>query len=151
MKKQTSSLEISHFPVMLSEVIKLSNPHKGGIFLDCTFGGGGYSKALLEFPNTKVIGIDRDPSVIPYSKDLKKKFHNRFSFYNLKFSQIDRILKTDVDIIIFDLGLSSFQLNNFERGFSFKSQDELDMTMGITKISAQDVVNNLSEDQLKQL
>ena len=72
MKNQTSSLELSHFPVMLSEVIKLSNPQKGGIFLDCTFGGGGYSKALLEFPNTKVIGIDRDPSVIPFSKELKK-------------------------------------------------------------------------------
>ena len=65
-ENQTSSLELS-FPVMLSEVIKLSNPQKGGIFLDCTFGGGGYSKALLEF-NTKVIGIDRDPSVIPFQK-----------------------------------------------------------------------------------
>ena len=149
MKNQTSSLELSHFPVMLSEVIKLSNPQKGGIFVDCTFGGGGYSKALLQFPNTKVIGIDRDPSVIPFSKELKKKFNDRFSFHNLKFSQIHKILNTDVDIIIFDLGLSSFQLNNFKRGFSFKSQDELDMNMGITKISAQDVVNNLSEDQLK--
>ena len=61
MKSQTPSLEYSHFPVMLSEIIHFSSPSKGGTFVDCTFGGGNYSNELLKFPKTKVIGIDRDP------------------------------------------------------------------------------------------
>ncbi len=149
MTTQKSSLEFSHFPVMLSEIIQISTPAKGGLFLDCTFGGGSYSNAILKFPETKVIGLDRDEKVISIAKELEKKFSNRFKFYKLKFSQLDEILKKKVDTIIFDLGLSSIQLNNYERGFSFKSKDKLDMTMGLTDISAEDVINNLNEKQLK--
>ena len=149
MKTQHSSLEFSHFPVMLSEVIQASSPNTGGIFVDCTFGGGGYSRALLAFPKTKVIGVDRDSKVVSIAKELEKKFKNRFNFYQSKFSQIEKILKKNVDTIIFDLGLSSIQLNNLERGFSFKSKEKLDMTMGLNNFSAQEVVNELSEQQLK--
>ena len=149
MKTQKSSLEFSHFPVMLSEVIKISSPSKGGVIIDCTFGSGGYSKALLKFSKTKVIGIDRDLTVISIAKKLEKKFNNRFKFFQSKFSQLENIIKEDIDIIIFDLGLSSIQLKDLKRGFSFKSKDTLDMAMGLTNISAQDVVNNLSETQLK--
>ena len=104
---------------------------------------------LLQFSETKVIGIDRDPNVTSIADKLVTKYHNRFKFYQSKFSQIDRILKDNVDTIIFDLGLSSIQLNNFKRGFSFKSKEKLDMTMGLSDISAQDVVNNCSELELK--
>ena len=149
MKTHISSLESSHFPVMLREIIQISTPIKGGFFVDCTFGGGGYSKKLLQFSETKVIGIDRDPNVTSIADKLVTKYHNRFKFYQSKFSQIDRILKDNVDTIIFDLGLSSIQLNNFKRGFSFKSKEKLDMTMGLSDISAQDVVNNCSELELK--
>ena len=149
MKTQKSLLDYTHYPVMLSEVIQILSPSAGGIFVDCTFGGGGYSKALLNFPNTKVISFDRDMDAIPKAKELEKKFQNRFQFYQLRFSQIDKILKSYVDTIIFDLGLSSIQLNNLKRGFSFKSKDKLDMAMGLTDFSAQEVVNNLSETQLK--
>ena len=149
MNTQKSSLEFSHFPVMLSEVIKVSSPTEGGLFVDCTFGGGGYTSNLLKFPKTTVIGLDRDPSVISIAKKIEKKFQSRFKFYQLKFSQIDQILKNNVDTIIFDLGLSSIQLNNLKRGFSFKSKDKLDMTMGISDLSAQDAINNLSEIDLK--
>ena len=151
MKTQTSSLEFSHFPVMLSEIIHFSSPTKGGIFVDCTFGGGNYSQALLKFPKTKVIGIDRDSTVSPIADKLIKKYRNRFKFYQIKFSQIDKILKEYADIIIFDLGLSSIQLNDLKRGFSFKSKEKLDMNMGLSHISAQEVVNNLSESDLKQI
>ena len=96
MNTQSSSLEFSHFPVMLNDVIKISSPSKGGVFLDCTFGGGGYSKAILEFPKTKVIAVDRDLSVISISEKFKKKFKDRFQFYNTKFSQLDKILKKNV-------------------------------------------------------
>ena len=63
MNNHTSSLEFSHFPVMLNEVIKISSPLKGGMYIDCTFGGGGYSKHLLKFPTVKVKGLDRDSKV----------------------------------------------------------------------------------------
>ena len=150
MDTQKTSLEYSHFPVMLSEIIKFSSPSKGGTFLDCTFGGGGYSKALLNYSKTKVISFDRDLAVIEIAKKLEKKYQNRFKFYQLRFSQIDKILNNDqVDTIIFDLGLSSIQLKDSKRGFSFKSKDNLDMSMGLTDISAQQVINNLNEKQLK--
>ena len=150
MKNQTTSLEFSHFPVMLSEIIDISSPSKGGFFVDCTFGGGGYTREILKFPNTRVIGLDRDATVLSIAKKLKKKFKKRFKFYQLRFSQIDKILNNDqVDTIIFDLGLSSIQLKDSKRGFSFKSKDNLDMSMGLTDISAQQVINNLSEEQLK--
>ncbi len=151
MKTFTSSLETSHFPVMLNEVINISSPKKGGFFVDCTFGGGGYSKSILEYPKTKLIGIDRDKSVTFIAKKLEKKFKNRFQFFQVKFSQIDKILKEKVDTIIFDLGLSSLQLKNLSRGFSFHSKDELDMTMGLSDFSAKEAVNNLGEIQLKYI
>ena len=149
MKILSSSLETSHFPVMLNEVIRLSSASKGGFFVDCTFGGGGYSKAILKFPNTKVVGLDRDKAVISLAEKLEKKFQNRFQFYKLKFSQLDTVLKKNVDTIIFDLGLSSIQLNDLERGFSFNSKEKLDMSMGLSSFSAQEAINNLSESHLK--
>ena len=148
MNTLTSSLDLSHYPVMLNEVIKISSPNKGGTFLDCTFGGGGYSQEILKFQRTKVIGIDRDKAVKSIAEKLKKKFSNRFEFHNLKFSNIDKVLKDNVDNIIFDLGLSSIQLNNLKRGFSFKSKETLDMSMGLSHFSAQEVVNSLAEKEL---
>ena len=152
MRTITSSLELTHYPVMLSEIIQICSPKKGGIFVDCTFGAGGYSKKILQFPKTKVIALDRDSAVISIAKKLEEEFKNRFKFFQIKFSQIHKVLKKkEVDIIIFDLGLSSIQLNNLNRGFSFKSKDNLDMTMGLTNISAKEVINNLSQNELKTI
>ena len=149
MKTQTSSLELSHFPVMLGEVVKISNPSKGGLFIDCTFGGGGYTRELLKFPKTKVIAIDRDTAVISVAEKIKVKFKDRFQFHQLRFSQIEKIAKNNIDNIIFDLGLSSIQLNDLKRGFSFKSKEKLDMSMGLSNFSAQEVINCFSEKNLK--
>ena len=80
---------------------------------------------------------------------MEKEFPNRFKFYQLKFSQLDVISTNDVDAIIFDLGLSSIQLDDFERGFSFKSEKKLNMKMGLNEISALDAINKLSEEDLK--
>ena len=149
MNNQTSSLEFSHFPVMLNEVLKISCPSSGGKFIDCTFGGGSYSKEILKFSKTKVQAIDRDKKVFSMAKELERKFPQRFKFYQIKFSQIDTVLDNNVDAVIFDLGLSSIQLDDLERGFSFKSDKKLNMTMGLNEISAFDVINNLSEKDLK--
>ena len=148
MNTQKSSLEFSHFPVMLSEIIKFSSPSKGGTYLDCTFGGGGYSKALLKYSKTRVISVDRDSAVKIIADKLEKKYPKRFKFYQLKFSQINKIIKNQVDAIIFDLGISSIQLKNLSRGFSFRSKEKIDMRMGLTSLSAQEAINNLSEKQL---
>ena len=112
---------------------------------------GGYSSAILKFTKTKVIAIDRDASVKEIARRLEKKFNKRFQFSQIKFSQMDKLLRKNVDVIIFDLGLSSIQLNNLERGFSFKSEDSLDMTMGLSDLSAEEAVNNLSESQLRSV
>ena len=147
-----SSLEKNHFPVMLDKVIQICNPsNKEQIFIDCTFGSGGYSKELLKFPNIKIIALDRDKSVIKRAEFLKKKFLNQFTFYNEKFSNLDKIIKADrkPDVIIFDLGLSTFQLQDYSRGFSFKSKDKIDMQMGLSNTSAEDVINTLDEKSLK--
>ena len=149
MNNHTTLLESSHFPVMLNEVIKISLLSTGGTYIDCTFGGGGYSKKLLKFSKNIVKGLDRDNKVKEIGKKLEKKFPQRFKFYQTTFSQLESVTKDLVDVIIFDLGLSSIQLNDLERGFSFKSTENLDMSMGLNKISAQDVVNNLSEIELK--
>jgi|TARA_B110000211_G_C14070617_1_gene549799 16S rRNA (cytosine1402-N4)-methyltransferase len=147
-----SSLEISHFPVMLNEIIKVCSPEKGGNFIDCTFGGGGYSEALLNFPKTNVIALDRDIHVKKKAEFLKKKFLDRFSFYNEKFSNLDQVANNKkIDAIIFDLGVSSFQLLDMERGFSFKSKAKIDMSMGLTNVSAEHILNNYDQESLKSI
>ena len=151
MNNQTSSLEFSHFPVMLNEVLKISSPSTKEKFIDCTFGGGGYSKEILKFSGTNVLAIDRDKKVLAEAKNIEKKYPKRFKFHQLKFSKLETISTGNVDVVIFDLGLSSIQLDDFNRGFSFKSNKKLNMTMGLNEISALDVINNLSEADLKQV
>ena len=152
MKTTILSLEKKHFPVMLDEVIQIClHDNKNKLIIDCTFGGGGYSKELLKFPNIKVIALDRDKSVISRAKNLEKNFSEKFSFYNEKFSNLDKIIKKEnkPDVIIFDLGLSTFQLKDYSRGFSFKSNKKIDMQMGLSDRSAEDVINTVDEKNLK--
>jgi len=152
MHLSVSSLEKNHFPVMLNEVIKICNySKKDQLVIDCTFGGGGYSKALLKFPNIKVIALDRDKSAIKRAESLESTSSNKFKFYNEKFSNLDRIInnKNKPDVIIFDLGLSTFQLQDHSRGFSFNATDKIDMQMGLSDVSAEEVINTLDEKNLK--
>ena len=151
MNNQTSSLELSHFPVMLNEVIRLSAASNGGKFIDCTFGAGGYSKEILKFAKTQVLALDRDKNSKVRAEKLEKTFKDKFKFYRIKFSDLNTISNDNFDAVIFDLGLSSIQLDDLNRGFSFKSNEKLDMTMGLNKVSALDVVNNLSEINLKSI
>jgi 16S rRNA (cytosine1402-N4)-methyltransferase len=152
MKTTISSLEKKHFPVMLDEVIQTCLPaNKNQLIIDCTFGGGGYSKELLKIPNIKVVALDRDKSALNRAKNLEKNFPKKFSFYNEKFSNLDKIIKKEnkPDMFIFDLGLSTFQLQDYSRGFSFKSNEKIDMQMGLSKISAEDVINTADEKILR--
>jgi len=147
----TMSLEkAKHYPVMLNQVLSIISPQHGGVFIDCTFGGGGYSQAILKFKGTKVFATDRDKLTQKYATPLEKKFPERFNFFQEKFSNLNKIIKQNLNpkAIIFDLGLSSLQLLDKERGFSFESDNLLNMEMGINKYSAYDVVNNLDKENL---
>ena len=139
-----------HFPVMLNQMLSIISPQHGGTFIDCTFGGGGYSQAILKFPGTKVLAIDRDKLTQKKADILTKKFPNRFNFFQEKFSNLSKVVKTNLNpkAVIFDLGLSSFQLADKERGFSFDSKNFLNMEMGINEYSAYDVINTLDKEHL---
>ena len=150
----TMSLEKEkHYPVMLNQILSIISPQRGGTFIDCTFGGGGYSQEILKFPSTNVLAIDRDKITKKYASLLKKKFPKRFHFYEEKFSNLNKIVekKLKPQAIIFDLGLSSFQLSDEERGFSFKSKDFLNMEMGINESSAYETINTLDKEYLAKI
>lgn len=150
MKDISSLKNLPHYPVMLKEVLDTCNLKNGGLFVDCTYGAGGYSNAILSYPNTQVIALDRDPNIHHYVKKTKKKYENRFSFYNSKFSDLDKFVskKLEVDCIIFDLGLSSLQISDLKRGFSFYSKEEPNMGMGLNKNTAKEILNNLDAKTL---
>jgi len=146
----TIELEKKHFPVLLKELISIISPLYGGTFLDCTFGQGGYSEKILEKHNNKVIAIDRDKAVYPYAKEFEKKYFKRFHFKNIKFSQINRIKNNSEDFkaIIFDLGYSTNQIKDLNRGLSYKSLGKLNMKMGLNDFSCHEVISNISENSL---
>ena len=122
-----------HYPVLLNEVISILTPQHGGTFIDCTFGQGGYSEKILENNKNNIIALDRDKDVLTSVSKLKTKFKNRFQFYNLKFSQLDKIKIKDNKLkgIIFDLGYSFNQIKNSQKGLSFTDRGKLNMKMGI--------------------
>ena len=124
MNATMSSEKVKHYPVMLNQVLSIISPQHGGTFIDCTFGGGGYSKAILKHSGTKVLAIDRDKITQQQASILLKKFPDRFNFFQEKFSNLNQIsnLNLKPKAVIFDLGLSSFQLSDNKRGFSFKSK-----------------------------
>ena len=144
---------VKHFPVLLNEVISIISPLYGGTFIDCTFGQGGYSKKILENNNNKVFAIDRDCSSIKIINQFKKKYQNRFEFENRKFSEISNLEKNIKDLkgIIFDLGYSTTQIKDPEKGLSFNNKGKLNMKMGLNNFSADDIINKLGQKELTKI
>jgi 16S rRNA (cytosine1402-N4)-methyltransferase len=142
-----------HYPVLLSELISIITPQYGGTFIDCTFGQGGYTKKILDFPNTKVIGLDRDSESLNKAKEIQNKFTDRFLFKNIKFSQLNNLKLKDENIkgVIFDLGYSFTQIKDPKKKLSFNSIGELNMKMGINDFSAKEVINILDEKELEKI
>ena len=142
-----------HYPVLLKEIISIITPHHGGTFIDCTFGQGGYTKQILKFKDTKVIGLDRDIKSETYSIKIKNKFPDRFIFKNLRFSKLNNLKLKNENIkgILFDLGYSLSQIKDPKKGLSFNSLGKLDMRMGLNDFSADDVINKLSEKDLGRI
>ena len=144
---------VKHFPVLLNEIISIISPLYGGTFIDCTFGQGGYSKKILENNNNKVFAIDRDCGSTKIVNQFRKKYQNRFEFENRKFSEILNIEKNIENLkgIIFDLGYSTTQIKDPQKGLSFNNKGKLNMKMGLNKFSADDVVNKLGQKELAKI
>lgn len=150
-----TAAEALHTPVLLAEILRFLNPERGGIFVDCTLGMGGHAKAILEFsPNTNVIGIDRDPEAIRKAGERLAKYGARFKVVHADFRTIKRALEETGNVrpsgILADLGVSSWQLDSAERGFSFRFDAPLDMRMNAASsdLTAAELLKQLSEEEI---
>src|SRR3954452_20937537 len=144
-----------HIPVLGREVIDILAPREGGIYVDATFGAGGYSRAILDVPGTRVIGIDRDRSAIAAGFDLVDRSEGRLTLVEDRFSRLDEISAahgfSNADGVVMDVGVSSMQLDEAGRGFSFRLDGPLDMRMGQDGPTAADVVAKASEADLADI
>ena len=165
-------MEFKHVPVLLEEVINGLNIKPDGIYLDCTLGGGGHSSEILKKLNKNgvLIGVDKDKEAINFASKKISKFSKIINFDEIKnvyncpksivinsdFKNVNKILENNnvkkLDGILIDLGVSSYQIDNAERGFSYKKEGLLDMRMDQNQsLTAKDIVNNYSENQLKKI
>ena len=150
-------MENLHKSVMIKEIISFLPLTKSINVIDATFGGGGYSKTILDtFNVNQLLAIDRDPISKIFAKEIESKFSN-FILINDKFSKIEEIVNNTkfkdkkFDIILFDIGTSSNQIDNAQRGFSFNKSGPLDMRMGTSDKKAYDIINNYEEKNLADI
>jgi 16S rRNA (cytosine1402-N4)-methyltransferase len=156
-RRETPSVETNdapHVPVLLAEVLEGLAIAPGEVHVDATFGAGGYSRAMLAAGAT-VLGLDRDPDAVPAGEALIAESDGKFAFHAARFSQLAQVLRaagvTQVDGIVFDIGVSSMQLDQAGRGFSFQSDGPLDMRMGQDGLSAADFVNTADEADIADI
>ena len=151
----TANTAARHIPVLGREAVELLAPHAGGIYIDATFGAGGYSQSILNVSDTRVIGIDRDRTAIAEGFGLVDRSEGRLTLVENRFSNLEDICAAQgapqVDGIVMDVGVSSMQLDRTERGFSFRNDGPLDMRMGQEGPSAADVVAKASEADLAKI
>jgi 16S rRNA (cytosine1402-N4)-methyltransferase len=141
---------------LLKESISFLNIKPGGTYIDATLGGGGHAKAILEASKTaKLIGIDRDAEAIEAAKENLKEFGDRVEFIQVNFSDLRTIFderRTKIDGILFDLGVSSYQIDTSDRGFSFREDAPLDMRMDRSRgWTAEELINSLDLDELERI
>jgi 16S rRNA (cytosine1402-N4)-methyltransferase len=145
----------AHMPVLLDDVLDYLDPHEGGIYVDGTFGAGGYTRGLLERARCIVFAIDRDPRALAEGASLLAAYRGRLTLIEGRFGEMDHLLKArgveTVAGVTLDLGVSSMQLDEPERGLSFRFDAPLDMRMGRTGPTAAELVNEASEEELARI
>jgi 16S rRNA (cytosine1402-N4)-methyltransferase len=139
-----------HIPVLLAEVISALQPVDGRTIIDGTFGAGGYTKALLA-AGASVVAIDRDPDAIEAGRALEQGAGGRLRLVHSPFSRLDEAAAAEVDGVVLDIGVSSMQIDEAERGFSFRADGPLDMRMAQAGPSAADVVNRFKVGDLARI
>jgi 16S rRNA (cytosine1402-N4)-methyltransferase len=144
-----------HVPVLREAVLATLAPRSGGLYLDATFGAGGYTRAILNVPGTRLLALDRDPSAIAAGSVLVSDFAPRLTVAEARFGDLERVALqhgfTGFDGIVFDVGVSSMQLDDEHRGFSFRGEGPLDMRMASAGPSAADLVNGADEATLADI
>lgn len=151
-------MTFEHIPVLLKESLEYMNPQPGEKFVDCTLGGGGHSKNFLEkiMPGGHLIGLDQDINAIKAAKETLKEYEKNITLVNTNYENLAEVLKKNaplgVDGIFFDIGVSSHQLDEGERGFSYNHDAPLDMRMDRKKdFSAKELINTYSEEKLSNV
>jgi 16S rRNA (cytosine1402-N4)-methyltransferase len=139
-----------HIPVLLFEVLSAIGPIADRVVIDGTFGAGGYTKALLD-AGARVVAIDRDPDAIAAGRTLEASSGGRLRLVQGRFSELDEHAGETVDAVVLDIGVSSMQLDQAERGFSFRADGPLDMRMGRPGVSAADIVNHARTGDLARV
>jgi 16S rRNA (cytosine1402-N4)-methyltransferase len=138
-----------HVPVLRDEAMAALSLREGGLYLDATFGAGGYTRAMLRVPGTRVLALDRDPIAVADGAALVSEAQGRLCLVKERFGRLDEAARAQgfcgFDGVVFDLGVSSMQLDDASRGFSFKSDGPLDMRMGCEGRSAAELVNSADE------
>ncbi|HMM62842.1 MAG TPA: 16S rRNA (cytosine(1402)-N(4))-methyltransferase RsmH [Mesorhizobium sp.] len=138
-----------HIPVLLAEVLEALSPKPGEIVVDGTFGAGGYTRAILE-AGASVVAIDRDPDAIAAGREMERQYEGRLRLVEAPFSTLDRHVEA-ADGVVLDIGVSSMQLDEALRGFSFRADGPLDMRMAKAGMSAADVVNGFKPGDLARI
>jgi len=142
---------IRHIPVLGRQAVGWLNVKSGGLYIDGTFGAGGYTRLILNTPGARVIGIDRDQSAVAHGTGLVAEAQGRLELFQDRFSNLAALAREPVDGIVLDLGVSSMQLDEAERGFSFRFDGPLDMRMGREGPSAADIVARAGERDLAHI
>jgi 16S rRNA (cytosine1402-N4)-methyltransferase len=144
-----------HIPVLLTEAIAALNLREGGRYLDGTFGAGGYSRAVLAHPGTRVLALDRDPQAVRAGSSLVEENKGRLTLVEARFSQLEQIARqfsfTPLDGVVLDVGVSSMQFDEAARGFSFRGEGPLDMRMESRGQSAADIIATADEETLADI
>lgn len=144
-----------HIPVLLSQVLEGLQPRDNELYIDGTFGAGGYTRAILESANCRVLAIDRDPTAIATANNLTAVYPGRLLVAEAPFSTLAEVAEANgvapVDGVVLDIGVSSMQLDQPERGFSFQHEGPLDMRMSLSGPTAADVVNTTEETTLARI
>ncbi len=140
-----------HIPVMVNEAVDMLGIKEDGVYIDATFGKGGYTREMLKRGAGLVLGIDVDPYVNKYAEEIADEYQDRFKFHNINFADMETITEGPIDGIVFDLGVSTMQILSKDRGFSFSSDSYLDMRMSESGRTAAQIIAEMSENEIADM